>query len=97
MPISRLNMLSKLFEKLFEPKITSSLKIVLSNMQQRFCRAKSTITNLLIFYTDLISTIHKKEQIDAMYTDIIKTFNLVNHCILILKPAQLWVIDPILS
>lgn len=84
-PISKINTLSKLFEKLIEPKITSLLKPVLSNLQHGFCKAKSTITNLLVFYTNLISTVQEKGQIDAVYTDLGKAFDSVNHCTLIMK------------
>lgn len=44
-PISRLNVLSKLFEKLLEPKIITLLNSVLSYVQHGFCKYKSTITN----------------------------------------------------
>jgi hypothetical protein len=96
-PISKLNVLSKLFEKLLEPKITSSLIHTISNMQHGFCKSKSTITNLLIFYSDLVTTVQEKGQIDAVYTDLRKAFDSVNHSTLILKLKNLGVTDPMLS
>lgn len=88
-PISKVNVLSKLFEKLLEPKITSSLNQTICNMQHGFCKAKSTITNLLIIYTDLVATVQEKGQVDAIYTDLRKAFDSVNHNILILKLSKL--------
>jgi len=96
-PISRLNVLSKLFEKLLEPKITSLLNVVLSNMQHGFCKAKSTITNLLIFYTDLVTPVQGNGKIDAVYTYLRKVFDSVNHGILLSILAQLGVTYPMLT
>lgn len=53
---------------------------------------KSTITNLLIFYSDLVTKVHEKGQIDAIYTDLRKAFDSVNHDLLISKLELLGVI-----
>lgn len=77
--ISKLNVLLNLFEKLIENKITSTLNYTLSNSQHGFQKSKSTTTNFLIFYTDLVLIVQYKGQVDATYTDLRKAFDRVNH------------------
>ncbi|KAF0682281.1 Reverse transcriptase domain-containing protein, partial [Aphis craccivora] len=69
-PISQLSSLPKTFEKLLVPKFTTVFNKVVSDNQHGFRHSRSTTTNLLIYYTDLISLISKGIQVDAVYTDI---------------------------
>jgi hypothetical protein len=43
--ISRLNTLSKLFEKLLEPKLSSVFRLILDGNEHGFCKSKSTVSN----------------------------------------------------
>jgi len=95
-PISRLNVLSKLFERLLEQKITLTLNNTLSNRQHGFQKSKLTVTNLLTFYTDLVSIVQKKGQVYAVYTDLRKAFDSVDYNILIHKLSYLGVANPML-
>ncbi|XP_050527790.1 uncharacterized protein LOC126897890 [Daktulosphaira vitifoliae] len=82
-PISKLSVLPKIFEKLLEPELSLSFKNVLNNCQHGFRSSKSTITNLLVFYTNIVSTVTNGGRVDAIYTDMKKAFDTVNHKVLI--------------
>lgn len=88
-PISKLNTIPKLFEKILELKLTSSFSQILVNEQHGFRRAKSTITNTMLFYTHLVETVTSGGQIDVIYTDLHKAFDKVDHQLLLGKLRKL--------
>jgi hypothetical protein len=92
-----LSVLPKLLEKLIEPKISYIFKTILSDNQHGFRKTKSTLTNLMTSYSDLLHLVIKGVQVDAIYTDIKKAFDTVNIDILINKLNFIGVRDPILS
>lgn len=57
MPIIRLNVLSKLFEKLLEPKMYNVFSNILISEQHGLRRTKSTVTNTLGFYLYLMDIV----------------------------------------
>jgi hypothetical protein len=58
-------------------------------------KKKSTLTNLMTFYSDLLHSVSIQD--DAVYTDMKKEFDTVNIDILINKLNVISVRDPILS
>jgi len=60
------------------PKLSSVFSNIISDKKHSFCYAKSTITNLLVYYTDLVSIVSRGIRVDAVYMDIRKAFNSVN-------------------
>lgn len=52
---------------------------------------------MLIFYTDLVLIVQNKGQPDAIYTDLRKAFDYVNHYILIQILSIMGITDPILK
>lgn len=71
------------FGKLFESIVCDLLSIefrkCISLRQHGFIKGRSTSTNLLEFTHKAITTIEKGYQMDAIYTDIAKAFDRVNH------------------
>ena len=69
--------------------ITSQLYFELtkcfSPYQHGFLPGKSTITNLLLFTSDIFANFHSMLQTDVIYTDFSKAFDVVNHRLLLLK------------
>lgn len=96
-PISRLSVLPKLFEKLLIPKLTYILSPIIVDNQHGFRSYKSTVTNLLIYYTDLMTVVSKGGRVDAIYTDLKKAFDSVDHSILIKKLNILGVGNPMIN
>jgi len=58
-PISQLSSLPNIFEKLLVPKCTTVFDKVISENQHGFRHSKLTMTNLLVYYIDVISSIEK--------------------------------------
>lgn len=84
----------KTFEKLLVPKCTTVLDKVISDNQHGFRHSRSTTTNLLTYYTDLISYISKGIQVDAVYTNIRKAFDSVDSSILVKKLEIVGIVGP---
>lgn len=64
--------LPKLLEKMFVPKFSVMFNNLITDNQHGYSHRKSTMTNLLVFYTDLVSWISKGVQVNAVYTDLKK-------------------------
>lgn len=88
-PISILNVLSKLFEKVVHacvyPVISTSLPI----QQHGFMKARSTTTNLGVFIDHVMNGMDGGSQVDVIYTDFEKAFDRVDHIILLSKLYKL--------
>ena len=84
-PISILSCPAKVFESIICPILTWHLKSLLSVTQHGFQSGKSTLTNLVQYTDYLAKAIDTTKQIDAIYTDIGKAFDRVDHGILLAK------------
>lgn len=84
-PISILPCLSKVFEKLVNKQIVSHLEShrTLSAMQSGFRAGHGCTTATLKVLNDIIAAIDKKQYCAAVYIDLSKAFDSVNHCVLI--------------
>ena len=86
-PISILCCISKVLEKLVFDRIydflTSILLFPISNSD--FVQIRSTQRQLLIYSEFLTSALEKHHQVDSMYLDICKAFNIVPHDKLLIK------------
>lgn len=87
--VCKLSSLPKLFEKMVEPILTSTLKQNLIEEQHGFMKNKSIETNLILFYQYLVDNVSKGFQVDAIYTDIRKAFDTVDHKLLINKLSSI--------
>lgn len=86
-PISILSALSKLFERLIHNTVYPSLHSNIIPQQHGFVRRRSTITNLLVYTTEIFESLDKNKQMDSVYTDFRKAFDRVDHKILLDKIA----------
>lgn len=84
-PISMLNVISKVFEKLWCPILSHYSNNMLSVRQYGFCRNRSTVSHLLGYVSDLCKNVDNRQQVDSTYTDFSSAFDKIDHSILILK------------
>lgn len=96
-PISIINSIPKLFEKLVTPHLYETFKSFIIEEQHGFVEKKSTVSNLALINEAIISAIDTRKQLDVVYTDFAKAFDKVPHGILIRKLRLLGVNDPLLS
>lgn len=68
-PISKLSIIPKLFESIITKKLSKLFSNYICPNQHGFRPKKSVFTNLLIYHTDLISSIENGCQIDTVYAD----------------------------
>lgn len=81
-PISILPTIAKIFDKLIFNHISSKTAHLISRAQHGFTPGKSTITNLIEYTEYLTNNLMKGGQIDAIYMDLAKAFDRINHLIL---------------
>jgi hypothetical protein len=96
-PISLMSTIPKLFELILLPKLNFFFSKLIIAEQFGFRPNTSTTSNLVTYYNYLIDAVEKGDQVDAIYTDISKTFDTVNHAILIRKLELMGVRGKILN
>lgn len=84
-PISILNSVAKLFEKLVYNSMYTIISNGISAKQHGFLKGRSTISNLACFTDYVLSNMARGSQVDVVYTDFEKAFDRVNHFILLRK------------
>jgi len=92
-PISLLPNFSKILEKVVSNRLTNFLEThnLISQNQFGFRKGHSTIHPLTIFINNLTTSLNKKEHSIAIFCDLRKAFDTVNHKILLTKLANLGV------
>jgi Reverse transcriptase (RNA-dependent DNA polymerase) len=88
-PISILNVMNKIFERIMHNKIFQKVHNIINVKQHGFFPKRSTLTNLLDFTSFLLQATSKGSQVDCIYTDFSKAFDKVDHFILLTKLARL--------
>lgn len=86
-PISILSTLSKVFERLVHSEVYPVFHNAIIQQQHGFVKKRSTVTNLLVFSSDLFDKMDNRIQVDAVYTDFQKAFDKVDHELLLNRIA----------
>lgn len=84
-PISILNTLAKLFEKIVYGQVYPFISRGISYSQHGFLRGRSTVSNLSCFSNYVLEHMEGGGQVDVIYTDFEKAFDRVDHDILLMK------------
>lgn len=84
-PIAILNTIEKIFERVVHDQVYDFIKPSISRSQHAFQKQRSTISNLLEQTYFLVNAFEGREQVDVIYADMSKAFDLVCHDILITK------------
>ena len=85
----------KLLESILLPKLNFVFSNYIIPQQFGFRSHTSTSSNLVAYHKYLMDTIEKGGQVDAIYTDISKAFDTINHAVLIRK-SELMGVDNIM-
>lgn len=96
-PIAIISAIAKIFESMVHAIIYAHIQKHIINEQHGFMKMRSTCTNLVLFASDLVETVDRGSQVDAVYTDFSKAFDKVNHKILLDKLYLFGITDNILD
>jgi hypothetical protein len=84
-PISLTNVFSKIFENVIFDYIYKHMMNDFNKQQHGFLPAKSTVTNLIEFSSDVLHGMDSSGRVDVIYIDFRRAFDLVNHDVLLRK------------
>ncbi|KAI5730836.1 hypothetical protein M8J77_000566 [Diaphorina citri] len=84
-PVALLPVLSKVFEKLVFINLYNYIEKYLSPLQHGFRRKMSTSTNILDFLSYVSKFVDRRKQVDVVYFDVAKAFDVVHYDLLLLK------------
>ena len=89
-PIALLNIFSKILEKIVCNRLSNFLEYnkLISDQKFRFRKDLATLHPLLLFMNKISTSLDKKEHSIAIFCDLRKAFDTVNHTILIKKNSQ---------
>ena len=98
-PIALTNHLTKIFERILKSELVTFLEAnnLMNPTQHGFRSGRSTITQLLSYLDNVITSLEEGNQVDAIYLDFAKAFDKVDHDILLLKLKRLNITGDILS
>ena len=84
-PISLLCILSKILETIVYDKIIDFILPQISSQQFGFLRKRSCVNQLLSFYTQIFSSVDRKNPCDVIFLDFRKAFDTIPHPELLYK------------
>ena len=96
-PISLLCILSKVLERCVYNHCYHHLEPQIYDVQHGFMRGKSTTTQLLDVYHDVLDSVASGKQVDAIYLDLSKVFDKVPHHHLLSKLCDFGIRGTLLS
>ena len=98
-PVALTNHLTKIFERIIKKSLVKYLESneIMNPTQHGFRQNRSTISQILTFYEDIISKLENGDEVDAIYLDFSKAFDKVDHNILLQKLKQLKITGKILK
>ena len=98
-PVALNNKLTKLFERLIKKSLVEYLETneIMNPTQHGFRQNRSTISQILSYYEDIISKLENGDEVDAFYLDISEAFDKVDRNILLEKLKELKITGKILK
>ncbi|MDD9361315.1 MAG: reverse transcriptase family protein, partial [Anaplasma sp.] len=90
-PVSLLCVFSKVFETVVHLHMSSFFKNVIVACQHGFMPGRSTVTNLTCFMNVAVPTVCRRGQLDVIYFDLSKAFDVVDHNLLLKKLQRMGV------
>ena len=84
-PISLLCIVSKVLERCVFNHCYPHFALLLYNLQHGFLRGKSTVTQLLEVYHDILDMVAGGQEVDVIHLDLFKAFDKVPHDLLLTK------------
>ena len=90
-PVALTNHVTKIFERVLKKEIVLHLERndLLNASQHGFTSGRSTISQILNYYGDILEKIENGSVVDAVYFDFAKAFDKVDHDILLMKMKRL--------
>ena len=90
-------MLSKVLKRCVHIHSYHHLEPLIYDLQHGFVRDKSSTTQLLEVYDDILESVASGEEVDAIFLDLSKAFNKVPHNLLSNKLENYGIRGPLLS
>lgn len=87
-PISILNAITKILEKLVHTKLSTYFATIISPFQHGFMKNRSTLTNLSIYTNTIATALDSGKEVHSIYTDFSKAFDTVNIDLLLMKLSK---------
>lgn len=75
----------KLLDSLVYAQLSWQCRNIIISQQHGFSNGKSTVSNLVLYETEILSALENRSQVDAIYTDFSKAFDRVNFDLLLIK------------
>lgn len=96
-PISVLNCISKIIEKILYFRLIKFLKNnnIISSKQYGFTQKSNTLSSVMHLMDNIRQGIDNKKCVSALFIDLSKAFDMVNHELLLLRLRQIGITDTI--
>jgi len=90
-PISLTSHITKTFERVIRRAIIRHLVLnnLMNDTQHGFTARRSTFTQLIKYYTDILQILEKHQNVDAIYLDFAKAFDKCDHGVILHKLKSL--------
>ena len=98
-PVGLPNHLTKILERILSKEIIQHLEFnnLMNPTQHGFRIGRSTISQLLTYYNDILNRLEEGNKVDSIYLDFSKAFDRVDHGVLIKKIESLNITGKILA
>ena len=96
-PISLLCIASKILERCVFRRCYSHLLTFFYQLQQGFLKGKSTVTQLLVVYHEILDNLADGKDVDVVHLDLSKAFDKVPHLQLLAKLQNSGISGPVLN
>lgn len=74
-------------------KLSWDTNYLINSEQNGFISGKSTATNLMLYKIFIIGPFEQRFQVEVLHTDFTKTFDRVNHVLLLIRLMLSWLVS----